>query len=98
MIPLVAADHFDIGKMSRNERMLYIRMLLSCLVDADYSSTIEYESPGYLEKHFYYDRFDAGSLMEKLDRYHEELVLYSEDSMINRLRNQVYASCEKMEH
>ena len=70
-------------------------MLLSCLVDADYSSTIEYDAPGYLEKHFYYDRFDAGSLMEKLDRYHEELVLYSEDSMINRLRNQVYASCEK---
>lgn len=95
LVPLGAADHFNVDKMSCNERMLYIRMLLSCLVDADYSSTIEYDAPGYLEKHFYYDRFDAGSLMEKLDRYHEELVLYSEDSMINRLRNQVYASCEK---
>ena len=95
LLHLTKEDYFDVDEMTCNERMFYIRMLMSCLVDADYSATIEFESPGYLEKYFYHDRFDTDSLMEKLKRYHEELVLHSEDSIINRLRNQVYASCEK---
>lgn len=84
-----------IGRMSRNERMFYIRMLYSCLVDADYSATAEYVKPGYLADYFYQDTFDASLFLDKLDRYHDVIVQKSSESAMNDLRNMVYDACCK---
>ena len=37
----------DIEAMSNAEKMLFVRMMQSCLVDADYSSTAAFEDPEY---------------------------------------------------
>lgn len=86
-------DYFSVNDMTMNERMFYIRMLYSCLVDADYSATAEYSNPGWLKKNFDINRFDIDMFMKKFDTYHDEVVKNAADSDMNRLRNHVYNSC-----
>lgn len=92
---ILPEQHFDVSAMTENEKMFYTRMLYSCLVDADYSATAEYSNPGYLDKHFYDDKFDAFSFSEKLHKYHDELVKCAKSSVINDLRNEVYEKCHE---
>lgn len=86
-------QHFDVSVMTENEKMFYTRMLYSCLVDADYSATAEYNNPGYLSKYFYDNKFDAFSFSEKLHKYHDKLVSHANQSEMNYLRNEVYKKC-----
>lgn len=95
LLELTDLDYLPIKCMSMNERMFYVRMLLSCLVDADYSATIEYKESGYLQKYFYDNRFDIDLFMMQFDEYHEKLVAESSDSDMNQLRNVVYNFCAK---
>lgn len=93
LMELEESDYFPIKDMTMNERMFYVRMLYSCLVDADYSATAEYSNSGWLEKHFYMNRFDVDTFTKKFDTYHDDLIKNATDSDMNRLRNQVYDSC-----
>ena len=93
LMKLEESDYLPINDMTINERMFYVRMLYSCLVDADYSATAEYSESGWLEKHFYGNRFDIDTFTKKFDIYHDDLVKNATDSDMNRLRNQVYDSC-----
>ncbi len=93
LMKLEESDYLPINDMTINERMFYVRMLYSCLVDADYSATAEYSESGWLEKHFYRNRFDIDTFTKKFDIYHDDLVKNATDSDMNRLRNQVYDSC-----
>lgn len=93
LMKLEKSDYLLINDMTMNERMFYVRMLYSCLVDADYSATAEYSDSGWLEKHFYINRFDIDTFTKKFDTYHDNLVKNATDSDMNRLRNQVYNSC-----
>lgn len=95
MIPLTSKDYLNTNDMSLNERMFYVRMLLSCLVDADYSATIEYQNPGYLSKYFYDDRFVVDAFLQKLNQYHKSLIQNAKPSIMNDLRNEVYTTCEQ---
>lgn len=83
----------DIRYMSCNELMLYVRMLYSCLVDADYAATCEYMNPGYLKQYFYHYDFPVYEFLDKLAFYHDNLVVNSENSDMNQLRNRVYHMC-----
>ncbi|WP_027207592.1 CRISPR-associated helicase/endonuclease Cas3 [Butyrivibrio fibrisolvens] len=98
------SDHLNIDKMNEAARMLYARMLFSCLVDADYTATnyacnhIEYDSSGMksiidelLKEH----ELDTVYCLEKLDQYHDDLVGKKSFSPINGLRNKVYSDAEK---
>lgn len=93
LMKLEESDYLTINDMTMNERMFYVRMLYSCLVDADYSATAEYSDSGWLEKHFYRNRFDVNAFTKKFDAYHDDLVKHTTDSDMNRLRNQVYDLC-----
>lgn len=95
LYPILPDQYFDVSIMSENEKMFYARMLYSCLIDADYSATAEYSNPGYLDKYFYNNLFDAFSFSEKLHKYHDELVSYVNQSEMNCLRNEVYKKCHE---
>ncbi len=76
-------------------KMLLQRMILSCLVDADWTATARFEDP------LYYDKsrdisLDADILLNKLDTYHGEIVNHSEKTEINSLRNIVYKTASDM--
>lgn len=96
LLDVTADDYFDIKDMSLNERMFYVRMLYSCLVDADYSATAEYSEPGFLAEHFYTKPFDAVGFSAKLDAYHDRLAASASDTAMNRLRDRVYTRCALM--
>ena len=88
-------EYFDTSVMTENEKMFYARMLYSCLVDADYSAAAEYSNPGYLDKYFYANKFNAFSFSNKLHKYHDKLVSKAEKTPINELREEVYQQCHE---
>ena len=91
---------FDLDKMNEASRMLYCRILFSCLVDADYTcasyatSHLGYKDDDIpmIAKDLSCDHIIADEgLLEKLDTMHEELELSRYASRpINVLRNRVY--------
>ncbi len=91
---LEASDYLDITDMSVNEKMFYIRMLYSCLVDADYTATAMFEDNEYYNRSM--KTFDAEALLTKLNEYHDTLVQAAADTPMNRIRNRVYDVCAKM--
>lgn len=98
LIPLSKQDLPDTEAMSNAEKMLFVRMMQSCLVDADYSSTAIFEDPEYAKA--IEDRsLDANVLLKQLSDYHEKLV-QSTDQMneMNRLRNKVYHDASEAGH
>ena len=92
-IPIEKSDYFNISDMSENEKMFYVRMLLSCLVDADYTSTAMFDDEMYLDKSSAHE-LCADELLTKLNKYHDDLVHKSDNTIMNKLRNQVYTECE----
>ena len=83
------------GDMTAEAKMLYERMIFSCLVDADYSATAAfYEGMDYRA---YKDEriLDTESLLNKLRIYRDMKGYGSSDSGLNGIRNQVYKCCEK---
>lgn len=89
------SDLPDTSSMSNAEKMLFVRMMQSCLVDADYSATAMFEDPEYANA--IQDRkLDVDVLLKKLFEYHEALVEYADpDNAMNRLRNIVYNDAAK---
>jgi len=78
------------------ERMLFARMLFSCLVDADYSISAEEENPGYL-KSSELKSFDPEGWLNNLQTYHKELTEKSgSDPVLNHIRNELYEKCGEM--
>lgn len=88
-------DHFDISAMSENEKMLYTRMLFSCLVDADYSAT------SIVCNHIDKSKFDNTSIqvdacLSQLHAYYDDLAAKSdENEPVNQLRRIVFDSCQE---
>lgn len=86
-------DVFDTKNMSENERMLYVRMLFSCLVDADYSATSVFINDFSVED-FIDKPIPAKAYFEKLSDYRNAIRSNSKsDSRINVLRDKIYDQC-----
>lgn len=80
----------DLSTMPVEEKMLYIRLLFSCLVDADYSATAS-----FMKGEDYLDKMDGPTLepevlITKLENYHNELIKSADPSPMNELRQYVY--------
>ena len=97
-------DHLPFSDMNEAAKMLYCRMLFSCLVDADYTSSqyadkhegysandIEAIADTLLDEHI----LDADALLVKLNDYHNELASNGSEKEINKLRNRVYECASK---
>lgn len=88
------SDYLDIDNMTENGKMFYVRMLFSCLVDADYTATQifmnEYIPENGRLTTVIYDEF-----IEKLTLYRNEIVANSEISDINNMRQEVFNACVK---
>lgn len=93
LIHLTKNDYFDTSSMSENEKMIYERMLFSCLVDADYSATSSFCEEIPLSD-FYPKNMDVDAFCENFKNYQETLVSgCDKDSAINKMRQEVYESC-----
>ena len=95
LLSLTENDFLDVNQMSLNERMFYVRMLLSCLVDADYSATIAYEDATYLQRYVYPDMFDADVFLAKFDVYYRQFQIEPKVSKLdmNSIRKMIYTDC-----
>lgn len=89
IIPLANSDYFDISSMTENEKMFYIRMLYSCLVDADYTATAMLENMDYKQSSEN-NHMNIDTLLSKLDDYKHSL---PNDSIMNEIRDMVYDAC-----
>ena len=90
ILKLADADYPDTDSMTNAEKMLFVRMMQSCLVDADYSATAMFEDPEYAET-VIDKKLNAYRLIQQLEDYHEKLVSDSDpNSLMNQLRNLVY--------
>lgn len=72
---------------------LWIRMLYSCLVDADFLDTESFMSPEKSDLRGNYNKL--AELKPLLDNYLKGLVQKAEDTPVNRLRKQVLEECRK---
>ena len=73
--------------------MLYCRMLLSCLCDADYTATASHYDENVL-KLSEERTVDAENVIKQLTAYRNDIIEKSDsDSKLNDLRNEVYHSC-----
>lgn len=92
LLDLTSDDYLDISDMSANEKMFYLRMLYSCLVDADYTATCMFEDDSYYERSEK-ELFDVDVFLSKLDAYKNTLSVNV--SPMSNIRNQVYDTCSK---
>ncbi len=97
IIPNGKPEYKDFTKYMKPElgKMLYIRMLYSCLVDADYSSSAEHFNCNYLLDSAL-PNIDFGQVTANLESYRNNIRLNStSDKNINKLRDIVYEDCKK---
>ena len=86
-------EYIDIRSKCKNnlETMFLMRMIFSCLVDADYTAS---ESFSNKTLNMYDDiKVDANLFFNKLSNYHTDLISKSNKSDINDLRNEIYSRC-----
>ena len=75
------------------QKMLYTRMLFSCLVDADYTVSAMEEDETYADVSEVME-FDANSQLSSLQQYVEGIRSGSSaDSKLNQLRDELYERC-----
>lgn len=80
--------NFGKNKLSAS---LWIRMLFSSLVDADFLDTEVYMQPCYAHAR---NNFPSiGSLSKRFDSYMENMKKNASNTLVNELRNQVYNDC-----
>jgi CRISPR-associated endonuclease/helicase Cas3 len=86
-------SHKRITEMTMHQRELFIRMLFSTLVDADYLDT---------ERHFNKKRFEARNqwpdisvLWRRLEKSQQELIANAKPTLVNHIRRDVYEACCK---
>lgn len=78
------------------ESMLYTRILFSCLVDADYTTSAINDDCDYLDR-AEDDRFDPQLLLEKLYSFCDDIKHNSTaDRTLNACRDQVFEQCGNM--
>lgn len=78
---------------SNLSKMLYTRMIFSCLVDADYSASAKIDNPEYLDT-YDCDSINAEKMLEKLEALRNEIKRNStSDKELNRLRDMLYEQC-----
>lgn len=70
---------------------LWVRMLFSCLVDADFLDTEAYMDPDRAVQRGSWP--SIGDLLERFDRHMSELVAQAPSTRVNRLRAQILAEC-----
>lgn len=92
MLDLSNSD-FNINISTDNRRMFCARVLYSCLVDADYSATAEYDSPGYLNQYYYSDDFLVDEYLHAFNQYYADLINCAKDTPMNQIRKYVYDMC-----
>ena len=80
---------------SMGEQMhLWIRLLFSCLVDADFLDTESYMDQGKASaRALYKDSSEISELKGSLDAYMSEKAKNAGDSLVNRVRAEVLAEC-----
>lgn len=86
-------EYLAIRGKTQNERMFINRMIFSCLVDADYSSSASFSNGAYLNT---YDgaTLNPDELLDKLNKYRQALMIGSKsNSGLNMLRNKVFDAC-----
>lgn len=93
LIDLKQEDLLDTKLMTNLEKMLYIRMLFSCLVDADYTATASFENNDYYRESETYV-LETDKYIRELNKYREQFT-ENKDVGINVLRNYVYDCCTK---
>lgn len=82
----------ELSRSLGTKKMLFIRMLFSCLVDADYTSSAEAMDGNVIEDDE--SPLDAEVLLEKLAEYRANIVKDAKPTEINKLRNYVYECAE----
>lgn len=86
-------EYKDIMGKSQNEKMFINRMIFSCLVDADYSSSATFGNNSYLDK-YEAAPLNPDDLLQKLNNYRFNLIASStSNNQLNTLRNKVFADC-----
>lgn len=87
-LPRLKSSHKEIGFAIS----FYIRMLYSCLVDADSLDTECFENPERTSIRNQFDSID--NLFEKFSVYMDRKIAESENSMINKFRIDIYEQCK----
>lgn len=95
--PIVKSAPMNVEKLSRDKTgeqlHLWVRMLFSCLVDADYLDTESFMDPQKnLERAGY---CSLSELKERFDLFMEQKKLEAQDSPINRKRQEVLGLCRE---
>ena len=86
-------EYKNIMGKSLNERMFINRMIFSCLVDSDYSSSASFGNDSYLNK-YEATPLNPDDLLQKLNNYRANLIANStSNSQLNVLRNKVFNAC-----
>ena len=81
------------GKLPEEHLHLWIRMLFSCLVDADFLDTEMFMEPEKAESRG--GHASLAALKDRFDTYMERKVSEAEDSPINRKRQEILAQCRR---
>ena len=89
LIKINKGEYPDIRKMRPAGRMLYARMLFSCLVDADYTATAGFENKSYKAESEGVP-LEPEKRLRELKKYRDDSFCGSPDTAMNRLREQVY--------
>lgn len=90
----ISQNDFEIpcGNKIQPEHMhLWIRMLFSCLVDADFLDTERFMQPEVYAKRGNYD--SISELKERFYRYMKTLMESSADTPVNRIRKEIFEKC-----
>jgi len=77
----------------KGESSLWMRMLFSCLVDADYLDTESFFSPAQSEKRNYYNKMPE--LHSAFMRHMESLIDKAAPTVINSIRKEIFLQCKK---
>jgi CRISPR-associated endonuclease/helicase Cas3 len=70
---------------------LFLRLLFSCLVDADFLDTEEHFSPELTQQRAQTETVQ--SLWSVLEKYQTDLIANAVDKLVNRVRAEVYQAC-----
>ena len=93
LIDIKQDDYLNIKEMTINEKELYVRMLFSCLVDADYTKTASFRDGDY-EIKYEGEELIANKLIDNLKAYRQNIIDNSnQELLLNKLRNVVYEDC-----
>jgi len=95
-ISLLPPQTSPCGKALSNDEFdvlhLWVRMLYSALVDADFLNTEKFMNPGKAEQRGKYPKLEE--LKRRFDDYMEEFTTKAEDTDVNTLRQQIFAECQ----